>query len=124
MDVHMGQICTAPTRVIAERAIYDELVDKLAAVARGVKVRDPLEADAHPGPVITSVHQERVEGIDEVVALHDEVAVRLADLRHIRACRDLIAARQRWRRLCKTCPVIRLSVFYPATDGGKFDHDY
>jgi acyl-CoA reductase-like NAD-dependent aldehyde dehydrogenase len=60
---HMGQICTAPTRVIAERAIYDELVDKLAAVARGLKVGNPLEADTHLGPVISSAHRERVEGM-------------------------------------------------------------
>jgi acyl-CoA reductase-like NAD-dependent aldehyde dehydrogenase len=60
---HMGQICTAPTRVIAQRAVYDELVDKLAAVARGLKVGDPLAADTHLGPVITSGHRERVESM-------------------------------------------------------------
>ena len=45
---HMGQICTAPTRVIAERAIHDELVDKLATIARGLKVGDPLSAGHDP----------------------------------------------------------------------------
>ena len=59
---HAGQICTAPTRVIAERGIYDELVDKLAKLASGLKVGDPLAPDTVVGPVITGVHRERVEG--------------------------------------------------------------
>ncbi len=60
---HMGQICTAPTRVIAQRGVYDQLVDKLAAFARGLKVGDPLQADTQLGPVITGAHRERVEGM-------------------------------------------------------------
>jgi acyl-CoA reductase-like NAD-dependent aldehyde dehydrogenase len=58
---HSGQICTAPTRVIAQRAIYDELVEKLAKVASNLRVGDPLDPDTVVGPVITSVHRERVE---------------------------------------------------------------
>jgi acyl-CoA reductase-like NAD-dependent aldehyde dehydrogenase len=60
---HMGQICTAPTRVIAQRPIYDELVAKLVNIARGLKVGDPLETDTDLGPVITDVHRQRVEGM-------------------------------------------------------------
>ena len=42
---HSGQICTAPTRVIAHRAVHDELVDKLAGYAGFLKVGDPLADD-------------------------------------------------------------------------------
>jgi acyl-CoA reductase-like NAD-dependent aldehyde dehydrogenase len=59
---HSGQICTAPTRVIAQRKIYDELVEKLGKVASNLKVGDPLAPDTVVGPVITSMHRERVEG--------------------------------------------------------------
>ena len=31
---HSGQICTAPTRAIVHRSIYDEVVDRLAAMRR------------------------------------------------------------------------------------------
>ncbi|MGE0880286.1 MAG: aldehyde dehydrogenase [Acidimicrobiia bacterium] len=58
---HMGQICTAPTRVIAHRSIYDELVDKLATIGRNLKVGNPLEEDTILGPMITGQHRERVE---------------------------------------------------------------
>ena len=29
-----GQICTAPTRLIAQRGVYDQIVEKLAGIAR------------------------------------------------------------------------------------------
>ena len=58
---HSGQICTAPTRVICHRDIYDETVEKLAAVSQFLKVGDACERDTIVGPVITEVHRERVE---------------------------------------------------------------
>ncbi|HEV3226303.1 MAG TPA: aldehyde dehydrogenase family protein [Acidimicrobiales bacterium] len=58
---HSGQICTAPTRVLAQRGIYDQLVGGLHAAAGHLKVGDPLEADTVLGPVISSPHRERVE---------------------------------------------------------------
>jgi acyl-CoA reductase-like NAD-dependent aldehyde dehydrogenase len=59
---HSGQICTAPTRVLAQRGIYDQLVGGLSAAAGRLKVGDPLEPDTVLGPVITAVHRDRVEG--------------------------------------------------------------
>ena len=38
---YSGQICTAPTRVLAQRAVYDRLVTQLAAYAGYLKVGDP-----------------------------------------------------------------------------------
>ena len=38
---HSGQICTAPTRAIVHRSRYDELVERLAAVAGALKVGRP-----------------------------------------------------------------------------------
>ena len=58
---YSGQICTAPTRVIAHRAIYDELVTKLAAFANVLKIGDPLAADTVVGPVISAAHRDRIE---------------------------------------------------------------
>ena len=59
---HSGQICTAPTRVLAQRGIYDQLVAGLEAAAGHFKVGDPLERDTVLGPVITGTHRDRVEG--------------------------------------------------------------
>jgi acyl-CoA reductase-like NAD-dependent aldehyde dehydrogenase len=59
---HSGQICTAPTRVIAQRGIYDQLVAGLQGAAGHMKVGDPLATDTVVGPVITEAHRDRVEG--------------------------------------------------------------
>ena len=59
---HSGQICTAPTRLVVERAVYDEMVERLAKLAPHLKVGDPLERDTVVGPLISAPHRERVEG--------------------------------------------------------------
>ncbi|MHB8340519.1 MAG: aldehyde dehydrogenase family protein [Mycobacteriales bacterium] len=58
---HSGQICTAPTRVLAQRGVYDELVAALAAYARSLAVGDPLDPGTVVGPVISAAHRDRVE---------------------------------------------------------------
>jgi acyl-CoA reductase-like NAD-dependent aldehyde dehydrogenase len=58
---HSGQICTAPTRAIVHRSKYEELVDRLAAAAGGMKVGDPLDDDTIVGPVISSAQRDRIE---------------------------------------------------------------
>ncbi|MCL7425293.1 aldehyde dehydrogenase family protein [Streptomyces sp. YS415] len=62
---YSGQICTAPTRVLAQRGVYDRLVEQLAAYARRLKVGDPREPDTVVGPVISAAHRERVEAYVE-----------------------------------------------------------
>ncbi len=58
---HSGQICTAPTRAIVQRKIYDQVVAGLAKMAQVLKVGDPYEPDTVVGPVITAAHRARVE---------------------------------------------------------------
>jgi len=60
---HSGQICTAPTRVLAQRGVYDHVVAGLQQYAGALKVGDPLERDTVVGPVITGPHRDRVESI-------------------------------------------------------------
>jgi acyl-CoA reductase-like NAD-dependent aldehyde dehydrogenase len=62
---HSGQICTAPTRVIAHRSIHDKLVEQLSAYAKFLKVGDPLADDTVVGPVISQVQRDRVEALLE-----------------------------------------------------------
>ncbi|MGW7056325.1 aldehyde dehydrogenase family protein [Streptomyces sp. NPDC054887] len=63
---YSGQICTAPTRVIAQRGIYDRLVEKLAAYAGCLKVGDPTAPGTVVGPVISAAHRDRVESYVEL----------------------------------------------------------
>jgi len=58
---HSGQICTAPTRVLAQRGIYHELMDRLTATANALKVGNPLDEDTIVGPLISAAQRDRVE---------------------------------------------------------------
>ncbi|WP_210581597.1 aldehyde dehydrogenase family protein [Streptomyces sp. GESEQ-4] len=63
---YSGQICTAPTRVLAQRGVYDRVVEQLADYAGRLKVGDPREPGTVVGPVISADHRERVESYVEL----------------------------------------------------------
>ncbi len=59
--IHAGQGCALPTRILADRAIYDDVVDKLAAALGKINVGDPTEASTGMGPLIRETQRARVE---------------------------------------------------------------
>lgn len=46
-----GQICTSPTRLYAQRGVYERFVERLAERARGWRVGNGLEAGVQMGPL-------------------------------------------------------------------------
>jgi betaine-aldehyde dehydrogenase len=56
-----GQDCCARARVIVERTIYSKLVDAMAAVAKNMRIGDPLDAKTDMGPVISASQRDRTE---------------------------------------------------------------
>ena len=58
---HSGQICTAPTRAVVHRGVFDEVVEKLRAYAGALKVGAPTELDTIVGPLISAAQRDRVE---------------------------------------------------------------
>ncbi|WP_418957592.1 aldehyde dehydrogenase family protein [Streptomyces tritici] len=63
---YSGQICTAPTRVLAQRGIYERLVERLTGYVSFMKVGDPREKGTVVGPVISAAHRDRVESYVEL----------------------------------------------------------
>jgi acyl-CoA reductase-like NAD-dependent aldehyde dehydrogenase len=57
---HSGQICTAPTRAIVHRSIFDQVVAGLTQFAGVLKVGDPTEPSTVVGPLISAAQQKRV----------------------------------------------------------------
>jgi acyl-CoA reductase-like NAD-dependent aldehyde dehydrogenase len=55
-----GQRCTAASRVIVHRAVYDELQKKLVARAEQMKIGAPWEDDTDIGPVINETAVEKI----------------------------------------------------------------
>ncbi|MEV0317099.1 aldehyde dehydrogenase family protein [Streptomyces sp. NPDC050658] len=63
---YSGQICTAPTRVIAHRSVYEALIEKLTGYIGFMKVGDPREKGTIVGPVISAAHRDRIESYVEL----------------------------------------------------------
>ncbi|NUR83822.1 MAG: aldehyde dehydrogenase, partial [Nonomuraea sp.] len=55
-----GQDCTARSRVLVQRGVHEEFLERLTAAARGVRVGDPLSPETEMGPLVSAEHRERV----------------------------------------------------------------
>ncbi|MEV0260793.1 aldehyde dehydrogenase family protein [Streptomyces sp. NPDC050617] len=58
---HSGQICTAPTRVLVHRSLYEKVVADLKQYARALTVGDPVDNSTIVGPLISAAQRDRVE---------------------------------------------------------------
>jgi aldehyde dehydrogenase (NAD+) len=59
--IHAGQGCALPTRILAQRSIYDEVVDAVATCLSKITVGDPTDAKTGMGPLIREAQRARVE---------------------------------------------------------------
>jgi acyl-CoA reductase-like NAD-dependent aldehyde dehydrogenase len=67
--LHQGQICMSARRIVVERPIADEFVQKLAEKTNSLKAGDPKEPDTIIGPLISEGALETVRGrVDDAVA--------------------------------------------------------
>src|SRR6201996_907379 len=55
-----GQVCSAGSRVLVERSAYDEVVDRLVARAKTIKVGSPEAPDTTMGPVVSAGQMKTV----------------------------------------------------------------
>ena len=58
---HSGQICTAPTRAVVHRSIFDQVREGLVQMAGFLKVGDPTDTGTIIGPVISAAQRGRIE---------------------------------------------------------------
>ena len=61
-----GQDCDAPSRLLVERAVYDEVVELAARAADAVRVGDPKREGDHLGPVANEKQWHHVQRMIEV----------------------------------------------------------
>jgi aldehyde dehydrogenase (NAD+) len=55
-----GQICSAGTRLLIERPIYEEFVERVAAFAKGLRVGNGADPETQIGPLVSATQLERV----------------------------------------------------------------
>ena len=63
IGVMAGQGCALPTRLLVHKDIYEEVCEKLVAIASQYKVGDPFEEGVAVGPVINRAACDRIVGM-------------------------------------------------------------
>jgi aldehyde dehydrogenase (NAD+) len=61
-----GQVCSAGSRILVERSIYDEFADRMVSNATELRAGDPADSDTYLGPLISQKQLDRVLGYIEV----------------------------------------------------------
>ncbi|CDP84626.1 gamma-aminobutyraldehyde dehydrogenase [Mycolicibacterium farcinogenes] len=61
--INTGQDCTAATRAIVARDLYDDFVAGVAEVMGKIVVGDPHDPDTDLGPLISFAHRDKVAGM-------------------------------------------------------------
>jgi acyl-CoA reductase-like NAD-dependent aldehyde dehydrogenase len=62
LTMHAGQACILNSRLLLPDSMHDEVVDRMADLARNVKVGNTADTAVQMGPLISRAHLERVEG--------------------------------------------------------------
>lgn len=69
-SLHAGQACILHSRLLLPDSLHDDVVERLVALAREVKVGDPADPDVQMGPLISAAQLERVQRL-VAAAVHD-----------------------------------------------------
>jgi aldehyde dehydrogenase (NAD+) len=60
-----GQICVAGSRLFVERRVAEEVTERVAAIAQGLRVGNSLDPETQIGPLVSARQLERVSGYVE-----------------------------------------------------------
>lgn len=60
-SLHAGQACILHSRLLLPESLHDDVVDRLVALARDVKIGDPRDPDTQMGPLISAAQRARVQ---------------------------------------------------------------
>jgi aldehyde dehydrogenase (NAD+) len=60
ISVASGQGCTLPTRLLVQRSIYTEMVERVKSLAKAIVVGDPFAPETMSGPLVNQAALDRV----------------------------------------------------------------
>jgi betaine-aldehyde dehydrogenase len=63
---NQGEVCSAGSRILVQRPIYDRFVEAIAQKARAIKVGPPLERDTKMGALVSREQYDRVRRYQEI----------------------------------------------------------
>jgi aldehyde dehydrogenase (NAD+)/phenylacetaldehyde dehydrogenase len=59
---NQGELCTAGSRLLVDRAVHDQVLEIVAKGARALVPGDPLDPKTQMGPLISAEHRDKVVG--------------------------------------------------------------
>src|SRR5256885_942328 len=71
---NQGEVCSAGSRILVERPIYDRFVEAIAAKARTIKVGPGIDRETKMGPLVSREQFDRVRHYQEVGKTEAKVA--------------------------------------------------
>ncbi len=73
--INQGEVCSAGSRILVEKAIYPRFVEAMTEKAKRIKLGPPLERETKMGPLVSKEQFERVRSYQEVGKQEAKVAI-------------------------------------------------
>jgi betaine-aldehyde dehydrogenase len=64
--INQGEVCSAGSRILVQRSIYNKFVEAMAAKAKTIKLGPPLERETKMGPLVSKEQYDRVRSYLEI----------------------------------------------------------
>jgi betaine-aldehyde dehydrogenase len=64
--INQGEVCSAGSRILVQRPIYNKFVEAMAAKAKTIKLGPPLQRDTKMGPLVSKDQYDRVRSYLEI----------------------------------------------------------
>ncbi|MDP9161002.1 MAG: aldehyde dehydrogenase family protein [Acidobacteriota bacterium] len=73
--INQGEVCSAGSRILVQKAIYKKFVDAMVEKSKKIKLGAPLDRDTKMGPVISKEQYDRVRSYQEIGKREAKLAV-------------------------------------------------
>jgi betaine-aldehyde dehydrogenase len=64
--INQGEVCSAGSRILVEKAIYSKFVEAMSAKAKTIRLGPPLERETKMGPLVSKEQFDRVRSYQEL----------------------------------------------------------
>jgi betaine-aldehyde dehydrogenase len=64
--INQGEVCSAGSRILVERSIYQKVLDAMVEKARGIRLGPGLDRQTKMGPLVSREQLERVLGYQDI----------------------------------------------------------
>jgi phenylacetaldehyde dehydrogenase len=117
---NQGQVCTAATRILIDRRVYDETVERIGKVADSLAFGPGLDPKAELNPVVSAKQRDRVAGF---ITRAEAAGAYLASGRRELPERGFFVAPTLISNVTPDMEVVREEVFGPVITAMPFDDE-